>query len=307
MSSLTPIVAALGGELYDRGRRANIPAPGHSRHDRSVSLLLNEQNRVVVHTFGGADWRDVLDDLRARRLIDATNTPSSGPAGFKSPVGPVTSSKIERIDAARRIWSLGYPIVGTPGEQHCRVRGIARSLPGSDVLRYAAQTPISAYGSSQQTMPALLVGIRDACGDFTAVEITYLDPDGTRTNRLKISRKMVGVVRPGSAVRIDAACPCMCVGEGFFTTLSATELLRRPGWALMSAGNLRRWTAPQNVADVVIAGDRGRDGEASARLLRHRLRAGGLKARIELPANGYGDFNEAACDRPRRPSLNHTS
>ncbi|WP_257819413.1 hypothetical protein [Phenylobacterium sp. J367] len=40
--SLKPIVQALGGDLYDRGLRANIPAPGHSAADRSVSLLLRE-------------------------------------------------------------------------------------------------------------------------------------------------------------------------------------------------------------------------------------------------------------------------
>ena len=40
-------VKALGGELYDGGRRANIPAPGHSSADRSVSLLL-EDDRVAL-------------------------------------------------------------------------------------------------------------------------------------------------------------------------------------------------------------------------------------------------------------------
>ena len=56
--SLQTIVRTLGGDLYDRGRRANVPAPGHSCQDRSVSLLL-QGDRVVVHTFGGADWREV--------------------------------------------------------------------------------------------------------------------------------------------------------------------------------------------------------------------------------------------------------
>ena len=53
--SLRTIVQTLGGDLYDRGRRANIPAPGHSAADRSVSLLL-ENNRIIVHTFGDGDW-----------------------------------------------------------------------------------------------------------------------------------------------------------------------------------------------------------------------------------------------------------
>ena len=68
--TLKTIVDMLGGDLYDGGRRANIPAPGHSPADRSVSLLLMN-DRVVVHTFGDGDWKAVLDDLRERRLIDA--------------------------------------------------------------------------------------------------------------------------------------------------------------------------------------------------------------------------------------------
>lgn len=73
--TLHAIVAALGGDLYQNGRRANVPGPGHSRRDRSVSLLLAE-GRVVVHGFGGADWRVVRDDLCKRGLIDPR-----GPAG----------------------------------------------------------------------------------------------------------------------------------------------------------------------------------------------------------------------------------
>ena len=72
--SLKPIVQALGGDLYDRGLRANIPAPGHSAADRSVSLLLRE-GRVIVHTFGDGDWKDVLDYLRGEGLVDAHNAP----------------------------------------------------------------------------------------------------------------------------------------------------------------------------------------------------------------------------------------
>ena len=65
--SLRPIVQALGGDLYDRGQRANIPAPGHSAADRSVSLLLKD-GRIIVHTFGDGDWRAVLDHLRGEGL-----------------------------------------------------------------------------------------------------------------------------------------------------------------------------------------------------------------------------------------------
>ena len=51
--SLHAIVRALGGDLYQGGHRASIPAPGHSAADRSVSLLLSH-GRVIIHGFGAA-------------------------------------------------------------------------------------------------------------------------------------------------------------------------------------------------------------------------------------------------------------
>ena len=66
--TLHAIVRAVGGDLYQGGARANIPAPGHSRRDRSISLLLS-QGRLVVHGFGGAGWRaaKAMDDEKIGR------------------------------------------------------------------------------------------------------------------------------------------------------------------------------------------------------------------------------------------------
>ncbi len=51
MTRLARIVARLGGVLLDGGRRALVPGPGHSKHDRSVSLLAAEDGRILVHCF----------------------------------------------------------------------------------------------------------------------------------------------------------------------------------------------------------------------------------------------------------------
>lgn len=67
--TLHAIVAAFGGDLYQGGWRANVPAPGHSADDRSVSLLLAE-GRVIIHGFGAADWREMRDLLRSSGFID---------------------------------------------------------------------------------------------------------------------------------------------------------------------------------------------------------------------------------------------
>ncbi len=289
--SLLTIVKTLGGELYDGGRRANIPAPGHSNADRSVSLLL-EEGRVIVHTFGDGDWRAVLDDLRARRLVDAGNAPLSISGPIEPVERPLARSAPERRDAALRLWERGRAVPGTASERYCRHRGIVRDLPGGDVLRHHTEAPVSAYRRSRYARPALMAAIQAADGAFTAVEITYLTSQGRRVTDLRLARKTVGPAAGGCAVRLDPAAPEMLVGEGVFTTLSASEWFGLPAWALMSTRNLRVWAAPERVRSVLIAADRGKDGEASAARLRARLEAEGVAATVALPPEPWGDRNE---------------
>lgn len=291
--TLKTIVEKLGGDLYAAGRRASIPAPGHSAKDRSISLML-VGNRVVVHAFNGVDWREVLDDLRRRDLIDAHNAPLSLSGANQGVSAVIHTPDRDRLAAARRIWDGGRAVHRTLSERHLRRRHIERALPGGDVLRHHPEAPISAYGVSSRGKPALLAAISDAEGALTAVEITYLDPNGRRAVGLRLPRKTVGLVPPGSAVRLDPAAPEMLVAEGLATTLSATEAFGLPGWALLSIRNLRSWSAPEGVRSVLIAADRGEDGEASAELLALRLRRQGLRVSIWLPPEPHGDWNEAA-------------
>ena len=248
--SLKSIVHALGGELYDRGFRANIPAPGHSAADRSVSLLLRD-GRIVVHTFGDGDWRAVLDDLRARGLIDANNAPTSI-AGSRRRLGEAagSGSDRQRLEVARRLWDGGRAIAGTLSERHCRLRSIKRPLPGPDVARHNSETPVSAYGDHARRRPALLVALTDADGVFTAVEITYLAGNGRRTLDLRLPRKTVGPVPPGSAVRLDPAAPEMLVAEGVYAPLSTTPAKLRA--ADLSAGPSSR--AGEHTPDTLYQG-----------------------------------------------------
>ena len=298
--SLNAIVAALGGDLYARGLRANIPAPGHSAHDRSVSLRLVD-GRVLVHAFNGADWREILDDLRARNLIDDLNRPTGSGLSVGSRPGRPEPSHHERIDAARRLWEEGRAIAGSLSETHVRLRYVRRDLPGSQALRHHPAAPISAYRRRSPRRTALLAGIRNAVGELTAVEITYLDPNGQRTRRLRLPRKTIGVIHPSSAVRLDPLEADLLVGEGVFSVLSASERFGRPGWALMSTRNLRSWRAPDGVRTVWIAADRGQDGERSARELATALRGAGVASRILLPPREHGDWNDVAHaeQRPR--------
>jgi hypothetical protein len=290
--SLRGIVRALGGEIYDGGRRANIPAPGHSAEDRSVSLLL-QGDRVVVHTFGDGDWRAVLDQLREHQLIDAHNAPLDGPGRpvVGRPVREAASAR-ERLETALRLWDEGRPLGHSLSARHCRLRGWTGDLPGAEALRHHGEVPVSVYRPGRLRRPALLAGIQDAQGCYIAVEVTYLAPNARRALDLRLPRKTVGVPPPGCAVRLDPAQPEMLVAEGVFTTRAAKARFDLPGWALMSTRNLRAWSAPAGIRSVLIAADRGKDGEASAEVLRSRLNAAGVAATIALPPAPWGDWDD---------------
>lgn len=286
--SLRDIVRVLGGDLYDGGLRANIPAPGHSRNDRSVSLLWSN-GRIVVHGFGAADWRAVLDDLRQRGLIDA----AGAPVGAGAATARATAQ--ERMATAEALWAGGRALGGSLAERHLRLRGVRRA--SGPALRHHPAVPAAVYAAAGTTRPALLAAITDPAATLAAVEITYLDPGGARALRPRTSRKMVGVLPPGAAVRLDPAAAEMLVAEGVVTTLSATERFALPGWALLTTGNLAVWAPPPGVRRVLIAGDRGRPGEAACARLANRLAAAGIATTIAIPSPPFGDWNEAAQER----------
>lgn len=286
--SLRTIVRALGGDLYDGGRRANIPAPGHSAEDRSVSLLWAD-GRVVIHSFGAADWREVRDFLRRQGLI--------GPGALGRPALATPPPSLEqRLSVARRIWAQAQPIAGTLGERHLRLRRIGRLLP--DALRFHPCLAIAVYRAESGARPALVARLDDPTAALTAIEATYLDAQGRRATDLRLSRKTVGLVPAGSAIRLDAPAAAMLAAEGVVSALSASERFGLPAWALGSARNLAAWSPPDGVRMVLIAADRGPPGELAADALQDRLRGAGVAACVMLPRAPFGDWNESAAAAP---------
>lgn len=291
--TLHAIVAALGGDLYHGGRRANVPAPGHSAGDRSVSLLVSE-DRLVIHSFGAADWRAVRDHLAELHLIDADGRIAGGgrPGPSSSAIRP---DRDARVATARRLWDGAGPLAPESSSHRYLVgRSVGLDPAGVQDLRHHPDAPVSVFRTGGPTRPALVARIIDGEGRLTAVELVYLDANGRRADRLRVPRKTVGVVPPGSAVRLSSPARDMLVGEGVLTVLSAMERFGRPGWALMSAHNLSAWSPPPGVGRVLIAADRGAAGEHAAARLRSRLRGRGLAVSVALPPEPFEDWNAAA-------------
>lgn len=294
LPSLHDIVAALGGDLHHGGLSANVPAPGHSKADRSVSLML-DGGRVVIHGFGAADWRDVRAHLQGLGLIDSVGRLTGATASVSrlGPDAPPRPSPRSRIAVAQALWTDALPLAeGDLCYRYFRHRGVPLRTPPDDLRRHPV-APVSVFRQTGPTYPALIAVIRTPDGAISAVEITYLDPDGRAALCLRLPRKTVGAVPAGVAVRLASPDVEMLVGEGVATTLSAMARFGLPGWALLSAGNLARWSPPAGVRRVLIAGDRGRAGEMAAVALCARLRAEGTAARVRLPPAPFGDWNEA--------------
>jgi hypothetical protein len=292
--SLRAIVAALGGDLYQGGARANVPAPGHSAADRSVSLLLAD-GRVVIHGFGATDWRVVRDGLREAGLIDASGRPTGANLPAASSPRP---DRRHRIETAARLWAASAPLDGHDAASlHLRrraVRGIRSALD----LGFHPRAPVSVYRSGSRMRPALVARISDPEGRLCAVELTYLEPNGGLAIGLALVRKTVGVVPAGAAVRLGRVASEMIVGEGVVTTLSAIDRFAHPGWALMSANNLAAWAPPPQVRRVLIAADRGATGEGAAARLGARLARLHVASRVIVPEAPFDDWNAVACGRP---------
>ena len=296
--SLRNIVDKLGGDLWLGGWQANVPAPGHSCRDRSVSLRLNAEGRVIVNTFAGTDWREVLDDLRQRGLIDTHRRPTGGGISRLSGAPPAGDRR-ERLQAAQAIWIRGVAVGHhTLSARHLALRAIGRTWPRSSVVRHSSGAPLKAFDPAcRQTSPALLTALCGPEGTFTAVEVTFLDSAGHRDRRIRLSRKTVGPVPPGSAVRLDEGQSEMVHAEGVFSALSASERFSLPAWALLSTRNMRRSRPPPNLKRLLIAADRGVDGERSAGLYAETVRACGVRVRVEYPPAPYLDWNDAAKEK----------
>ncbi|MBU1540463.1 MAG: toprim domain-containing protein [Alphaproteobacteria bacterium] len=288
--TLHRLVVALGGDLYAGGFRANVPAPGHSAQDRSVSLLLT-QGRVVVHGFGGADWRIVRDWLQDQGFIDAEGRLTGQGQGASAVARPDSGL---RQSTAAGLWEGGLALgTGTVARRHLALRAVSE-MTDSPNLRHHPNAPTSVYQPGRHARPALMARISDDADRLTAVELTYLDPNGRRTTGLRLSRKTVGHVPVGAAVRLAPCARDMLVGEGVVTTLSAMDRFGLPGWALRSANNLAGWTPPEGVRDVLIAADNGTVGLGAAARLEARLVRAGLVARVQGPDLRFADWSEAA-------------
>lgn len=288
-SQIERIAKALGGIVFDNGRRALVRGPGHGADDRSVSLAETEDGRILIHCFSPRDdWRGVRDDLRARGLLNPAAEPSDAPTRQTSPTLVVQPQAEDRSLRARRWWEEGRSLPGTPAAAYLRARHIAAGLE-SEALRFHARVTSL---DDRQRRPALLAAIDDADGGVQGVQATLLSAHGAGKAIVATPRRVIGRLL-GGAVRLFAAAETLVIGEGVESALSAGEALKLPAWAALSAHNLSLFSPPPNVTHLVAAPDNDAAGAKAWEILRERL-APALRVERVSPPEGFNDWNDWA-------------
>lgn len=285
-----------GGVVFGGGRRWLGPGPNHSKGDASLSLMLSDGGRPIVHSFAGDDFRDCLAHLGL-----STDTPKATPAEVKA-------AKREREEQQRReqalslefcraVWTGAVAIEGTPAESYLFSRGLI--YEGGDV-RYHPAAPRGRKEDAPPPHAAMVALVRNVAGEGCGLHLTYLTAKGAKAFGDR-SRLMFGSPR-GGAVRLApiGSDGVVAVSEGLENAGAFTLLHRVPAWAALSTSGLKAFEPPPNVRRLLIAADaddKTGQGLASARSLAERM---SRRCDVEIHAAPTGkDWADVLKERPQ--------
>lgn len=253
MTILNPrmIVGIIGGTVTGRDR-CNVPGPGHSKADRSLSIRIDPTDQLgfKVHSFAGDDWQ-VCRDYVAAAL------------GLQRPRNDLAASS---IDFPLQLWSEAVGARGTLVEKYLASRQIGLPERHQEVLRFHPSCPFG-KGSRHPCMIGLFRDIRT--NEARAIHRTALTPDGK-----KIDRKFLGPTG-GCAIKLTAdedVTEGLTIGEGIETVLAGMALNFRPAWALGAASPIAKFPLLSSVECLTILVDRDANGTGQASALECSLR-----------------------------------
>ncbi len=304
-SDLRDFVQTHGGALSEGGRRATIPGPGHSRKDRSLSLLLTNDGKLLFNDLSGAhSFREVADYLglerQARPLSDAE----------RDAMRDRHDAEKRRLDAEKlafcgKVWEGAVPAADTPVVAYLASRGLA--IDCSDIrFHTSAPRAVPWNRMSDDREPpaphaAMICLSRDPARRARGLHLTYLTPDGRKAFGHR-SRLMMGPMS-GAALQTApiAADGTLAVGEGLETCGHFSIMRGVPTWPTWSTSGLRTFVIPRQVKRLLIAADNDKTssdknpGHAAALALADRAK-GQCDVEIhmpEMPGDDWADVGMA--------------
>jgi hypothetical protein len=291
LTDLREIAQRLGGDIYQGGRAAAVPGPGHSKQDRSLSLRIAEDGRRLLwHSFAG----DPADQVRKHLGLEAGELSRETDAERKRREDADRRERERKRAFCSTLWRETSPAAGTLVETYLAGRGLHGPIPEAVRFHRRGQLayPWNLEGGDVRTWPAMVCLIQHASGAPCGLHVTALKSDGSGKADLRNgSRRMLGDVA-GGAVRLApiGADQVLAVAEGLETALAFRQLSGTPTWAALSAGGVGAFNPPPGLKRLIVAADADDKGMTAARALAERARS-----RVEVvicPAPAGTDWND---------------
>lgn len=286
--SIRQIAAILGGDVINR-TSCNVPGPGHSKRDRSLTITV-DRGRLIVHSHAGDDWKvckDYVEDaLGLERYCDRNSR--ARPTFVVVDSGP-DEDKAKKKAWALRIWSQSVDPLGTIVERYLREhRGLwlSSDIAGS-VVRFHASLRFDDF-SYKPGMVCLLrdINTNEPCG----IHRTFLD----RQTGQKIDRKMLGIAK-GAAIKVDGAervSSALTIGEGVETVMAARLAGLGPAWALGSTSGLQSFPVLGKLEELTLLKENDIARSKAVTACARRYLAAGKPVNVVTSEVG-NDFNDA--------------
>jgi hypothetical protein len=286
MMDIGHIARSLGGDVISRDS-CNVPGPNHSRRDRSLSIRIDRDGRLKIHSFANDDWKECRAYVFSKLGISDDWKPDNKPA-----VDNTGDDDARRKKFALAIWNDSIDPRGTLVEKYLREhRGL--TLPddvANSVIRFHHGLRYTQKNASVAVyLPTMVCLLRDIKSDEPVGIIrTFVN----RYTGAKIDRRMLGIAK-GAAVKLDASpANSLTIGEGVETALSTRAAGNTPAWALGSAGPISAFPKLRKVRELTILLENDNTSHKAVSICMNRYRSAGRTVRIIRSLIG-SDYNDA--------------
>ncbi|MBM3552204.1 MAG: DNA primase [Alphaproteobacteria bacterium] len=238
---------------------------------------------VIRESAHCADFVEAIDE--ARRFLSLPRDDPPTERGKSYIQAPKASS-----EAARRLFHMSRPILGTLAERYLRHRGVT-TLHDLDSLRFHRRCYYRPEKSAAvETWPALIAAVTDLDGNITGAHRTWLDRSGRDKAPIATPRRAMGELS-SNGVRFAAPLDVMAAGEGIETVLSVRCLVpAMPMVAALSSAHLAALLLPSTLRRLYVLRDNDAAGKKASTVLVDRATAEGIEAIALVPQ--LGDFND---------------